>query len=100
MALSWLATRYARQIVRNPSRETVFTDLAGSHAENDRGCCFRRYVEINAVEAKEHDDRCKRRSLIAVDKGVIPRNAERICGCERRETGFAVREFVERPSQR
>src|SRR5882724_7298263 len=59
-----------RHVVRDPARETVVVDLAGSHPENHRRGRFGRHVEINPIETEKDDDGGECGPLIAVDKGM------------------------------
>ena len=81
-------------IVRDPAREHIFTDLTGGESKHDRGRCFLRRNKGEPVEIKKHDCRCQRRSLVSVDERVIARDAEAIGSRERGKIGLAIRKLV------
>ena len=78
------ARRFKRSnIVRDPARKHIFTDLTGSKGEHNRSSCFLWRIKIEPVEIKKHDHRCQRGSFISVNERVITRNTEAIGSRER-----------------
>src|SRR5438874_9630830 len=86
-------------IVADPARQALLADFACGQRQDHRGGLRRRNVEIDFVEAKEHDDRGKRRALVAVNERMVARYAEAIGSGERCEVSLPIGKLVERPAE-
>jgi len=87
-------------MIGKPTRQHILGDFAGGKSKHDRGCGFLAGVKVDAVKPEKHDHRSQRRALVAVDEGMIARDAEPVCRRKDGESGFAIREFMNRPCQR
>jgi hypothetical protein len=86
-------------VLLNPPCEIGFCDLASGQAKDHGSCHFRAGRKFYSIKTKKHDDRGECRSLVAIDKGMIPRNPKCI-GCrQHRQSGFTIPEFIKRPTQ-
>src|SRR6266850_6433524 len=73
-----LLAGFRRPVVPYPARQAFLADFAGGEGEDDSGGAFGWHQKIYIVEAQKYDERTEGRTLVAVDKRMIPGNAEGI----------------------
>jgi len=84
----------------NPPRHDILADFSRRHGKNDCRDCFLWRFKIKPVQIQKDNHGRQRGSLIAVDKRMIPSNAETIGRRKGRKISFAIRELIDRPGQR
>ena len=89
-----------RPIVAYPTRKALLADLAGGEGKDHRGRLFGWNIEVDSIQAEKYNDGGESRTLISIDKRIIPRDAKAICGSEDRQVTLTVTKFVDRSCQR
>src|SRR6266850_1940189 len=97
---TFLLAGLTRPIVPDPAGEAFLADFAGRKGEDDGGGAFGWDQKIYIVEAQKYDERTEGRTLVAVDKRMIPGNAEGIRCRKRGKVSFAIGKFVDGTAQR
>jgi hypothetical protein len=86
-----------RPVVPDPAGQAVFIDLARSDGEDHGGSTCGRYQEIDLVETQKYDERAKGCAFVAVDKRMVPGNAESapLCKTYNTTSNFVQQMFYE-----
>ncbi len=100
-----MSGHYARRnecpaVCGNPPCQDILHDFPCGKAKYDGGGGLLGSIKIDSVQPEKYDHRCQSRSLVAVDKCVISRDAESISCRENGKVRFAVSEFIDRPCER
>ena len=79
-----------RGVAAQPVGQGVFGEVAGGHRQHGQHAVGVAGVQGAAVELQEQLDGDKGGALVAVDEGVVARNAPAVGGGQRGDVGLAV----------